>query len=190
MLPGKKHNGMTEEWKDIPGYETLYQASTLGRIRTCAGKTTRSARFEKRVWKQRIMKLKWCTNSRGRSDARVELWKDGTHRTHLVARLVALTWCSGYSEEMTVNHIDNDSTNNKAENLEWVSIRDNIIKGFETGAFTTQKPVVLLTPEGERLKFRSMSKASQFLGHGVGYLSYMIKKNYRLKDGYVIESVG
>lgn len=44
-----------EKWRDIPGYEALYQASTEGRIRTCEGKTTRNARFAKRVWKQRIL---------------------------------------------------------------------------------------------------------------------------------------
>lgn len=70
----------SEEWKDIPGYEGLYQASTLGRIRTCEGKTTSSARFEKRVWKQRIMKQKLNKNRKGRIDARVCLWKDGKEK--------------------------------------------------------------------------------------------------------------
>lgn len=188
-FPKKSTNTMTEEWKDIPGFERLYQASTLGRIRTCEGKTTRSARFEKRVWKQRIMCPKWQTRSNGRKDAKVELWKGGAHKTYLVARLVALTWCDGYAEGLTVNHIDGDPTNNRVENLEWVSLGDNIRKGFETGLYP-QKAVVLITPDGERMKFRSMSKASEFLGHGVGYLSDVIKKKYKLKGGYVIESVG
>ena len=188
-FPTKSTNKMTEEWKDIPGFEALYQASTLGRIRTCEGKTTRSARFEKRVWKQRIMCPKWQARSNGRKDARVELWKDGSHKTYLIARLVALTWCAGYAEGMTVNHIDGDPTNNKTENLEWVSIGDNIRKGFEAGLFP-QKPVVLIAPDGERLRFRSMSRASLYLGKREGYLSGILKRGSKLKDGYVLESVG
>lgn len=181
---------MVEEWKDIPGYETLYQASTLGRIRTCEGKTTKSARFAKRIWKQRFIVPKWARASRSskRFDARVELWKEGTHKTFLVARLIALTWCDGYAEGLTVNHIDGDSTNNKAENLEWVTLADNIKKGFENGLYP-QKTVVLITPTGERLNFVSMSKASQYLGKSKSYLSTLIKHGRKLKGGYVLESV-
>lgn len=49
---------MEELWKDIPGYEGLYQASNLGRIRSAPGKTTSSARYKVRVWKVRIIKAK------------------------------------------------------------------------------------------------------------------------------------
>ena len=131
----------SEEWKDIPGYEGLYQASTLGRIRTCEGKTTSTARFEKRVWKQRIMKQKLNKNSKGRIDARVCLWKDCTEKTWLVARLVALTWCKGYSEGLTVNHKDGDPLNNSAENLEWISRAANIQHGFKAGLYKNWLPI-------------------------------------------------
>lgn len=126
---------MEEEWKDIPGYEGLYQASTLGQIRTCEGKVTRSARFPRRVWKQRIMKQKCCANKHGRSDYRVELWKDGQHHTFLVSRLVASTWCDGYKEGFTVNHINGNPLDNRAENLEWLSHGDNIRHGFANGLY-------------------------------------------------------
>ena len=128
-----------EEWKDIPGYEGLYQASTLGRIRTCEGKTTKSARFERRVWKQRIMKPKCTRNKKGRYDYRVELWKDGNHRTWLVSRLVALTWCAGYEEGKTVNHKNGNTLDNSAENLEWLTLGDNIRHGFANGLYPQAK---------------------------------------------------
>ena len=128
-----------EEWKDIPGYEGLYQASTLGRIRTCEGKVTRSARCSRRVWKQRIMKLKCCRNRKGRQDYRVELWKDGEHHTFLVSRLVALTWCDGYRDGFTVNHKNGDHLDNRAENLEWLSRGDNIRHGFANGFYPQAK---------------------------------------------------
>ena len=128
-----------EEWKDIPGYEGLYQASTLGRIRTCEGKVTSSARFPHRVWKQRVMKQKLCKNSKGRFDCRVELWNGNTHRTWLVSRLVAITWCDGYRDGWTVNHINGDSLDNRSENLEWLSHGDNIRHGFANGLYPQAK---------------------------------------------------
>jgi hypothetical protein len=129
-----------EQWKDIPGYEGLYQASTDGRIRTAEGKTTASARFPHRVWKQRIMKLKYQTRKSGRSkDARVCLWKDGKEKTFLVSRLVALAWCDGYADGLTVNHKDGDPMNNHPDNLEWISLADNIRHGFRTGLYSKKR---------------------------------------------------
>ena len=130
---------MEEKWKDIPGYEGLYQASTLGQIRTCEGKVTSSARFHHRVWKQRIMKQKCTTNTKGRKDCRVELWKDGVHKTFLVSRLVAMTWVDGYMDGLTVNHKNGDPLDNRAENLEWLSHGDNIRHGFANGLYPQAK---------------------------------------------------
>ena len=124
-----------EEWKDIPGYEGLYQASNLGRIRTAEGKTTSSARFPVRVWKQRIMKPKISTNKKGRHDMRIELWKGKEHKTLLVSRLIALTWCKGYQDGWTVNHKNGNPLDNSAENLEWLSLGDNIRHGFANGLY-------------------------------------------------------
>ena len=171
------------EWRDIPGYETLYQASDDGQIRTCEGKTTRSARFEKRVWKQRIMKQKVRKRSCSsrNSDARVCLWKDGKEKTFLVARLVAMTWCDGYRECLTVNHIDGNSMNNRADNLEWVSISENVKKGFETGCFRALQCPVTLSSGESNLTFRSMSEASRYLGHTPQYISYCISHNRKAR---------
>jgi hypothetical protein len=166
-----------EEWKDIPGYEGLYQASTLGQIRTCNGKTTSSARFKTRVWKQRIIKQKCAKSIKGRYDCRVELWKNGSHKTWLVSRLVALTWCDGYTSGMTVNHIDGDPLNNKANNLEWISLEDNIKHGFANGLYSTQKACVLINESGEKKTFLSQSEASRNIGRSNSYIATKLKKH-------------
>lgn len=172
-----------ELWKSIPNYEGIYEASNLGRIRTAFGKTTKSARFEKRVWKQRILKPKMEKRRHGNvGDLRVSLWKDGIEKTMLVARLVALAWCDGYHDGMTVNHIDGNPLNNMAQNLEWVSLADNIRHGFNTGLYRTQKSCVLTNELGYRLVFPSMAKASKFLGHKNGYVSDCIGKNRAIKS--------
>ncbi len=165
-----------EQWKAIPGYERIYEASNLGRIRTAEGKTTRNARCTKRVWKQRVLKQKWEKRVRGASrDARVNLWKDGVESTQLVARLVALAWCDGYADGLTVNHIDGDTRNNTARNLEWITIGDNVRKAFEAGLYPT-KSVALQFDDGSICEFVSMSEASRALGKHSGYISNTLKK--------------
>lgn len=167
-----------EKWRDIPGYEGLYQASNMGQIRTCEGKTTSNARYGKRVWKQRIMKQKYSKNRKGRTDARVILWKDGKERTWLVSRLVALTWCEGYADGLTVNHINGNPLDNSAPNLEWVTIADNVKKGFDTGLFANnQKAVALRNGNGEIILFASMAEASRHIGKSNSYISNYLKKN-------------
>lgn len=165
-----------EQWRDIPGYENLYQASTFGNIRTSEGKTTSNARFKRRVWKQRIMRQKIQSRKNGsKADARISLWKDGIEKTHLVSRLVALTWCDGYSPDLTVNHIDGNPANNNASNLEWVSLGENIQKGFESGLYSTQIPVVVVNSNSIDI-YPSMSKASRALGKSPGYISNKLNR--------------
>lgn len=171
-----------EEWRDIPGYENIYQASTLGRIRTCEGKTTASARFAKRVWRQRILKPKRCKNRNGRVDERVSLWKQGREKTMLVARLVALTWCEGYCEGLTVNHIDGNTLNNAAENLEWLTRAENIARGFEDGLYRQiQMPVVLIR-DGEVVKLPSLSAASRWLGKSRARVRACLQRGEPVED--------
>lgn len=165
-----------ENWKDIPGYENLYQASTDGRIRSCAGKITYSVRCGERHWKQRIIKQYCGANERGRIDAKVKLYKDKKQYTHLVSRLIALTWCPGYAEGLTVNHIDGNPLNNAADNLEWLSREENIKKGFADGLYSAQKKVILENRNGEKVEFSSMAAASRYMGKNPGYISNRLKK--------------
>ena len=172
------HSKSEEIWKPIPGFEGLYEASSYGRIRSAPGKTTSSARFTKRVWKTRIMKPKSCKNKYGRNDYRLTLWKDGKESYHLVARLVAITWIGIPEKNMTVNHINGNYLDNRPENLEWLTISENIRYGFENGQFDSMmRKVTLVSEGGERIDFRSMSQASLYLGHDDSYISNMLSKN-------------
>lgn len=167
-----------EEWKQIPGYEGLYEASNLGRIRTIAGKTTSNARYAKRVWKQRVLKSKFSRRkAEGMPDERVSLWKDGEEKTVLVSRLVALAWCEGYEDGMTVNHKDGNTLNNCSSNLEWVSLNGNINHAFDHCMYSTQKPCTLVSESGEETWYRSQAKASKSIGRSESYIANCIRNN-------------
>ena len=176
-----------EEWRSIPGYEGIYEASNLGRIRTVEGKITSNARYQKRVWKQRVLKPKYkARRGSGKKDAQVTLWKDGKDRMFILARLVAMAWCDGYSEGMTVNHIDGDTLNNRVENLEWMSLSENIRHGFNTGQYK-QIPCTIINSKGEQKCFRSRQEASQSIGRNKSYIEQCVIHNrpIRSSDGEV-----
>lgn len=166
-----------ERWRDIPGYEGIYQASTDGNIRTCEGKTTYTVRHGVRRWKQRVLKQKFAKNKKGRTDARVNLWKGGCEKTYLVSRLVAMAWCEGYQDGLTVNHINGNPLDNRAENLEWVTLHENIAKGFKEGLYRNQQFPVALSNEGVLFKFDSKADANRFLGRSHGYVDTCLKEH-------------
>ena len=170
-----------EQWKAIPGYEGLYEASTLGRIRTADGKVTSNNGRLHRVWKQRIMKIHYTKRSKnGKQNAMVSLWKDGKRKEFLVGRLVALSWCDGYKDGLTVNHIDGNTTNNNADNLEWVSLSENIIHAYKNGFNKSARPCTLINKDGDEFHFYSMQEASRFLGRKPGYLTIAIGHGTRI----------
>ena len=165
-----------EIWKDIPDYEGIYQASNLGRIRTVHNKVTHSDRHGIRYWKGRILKPKMQNDYK--TGYRVSLWKNKKHRDWLVARLVAITFLG--KSELTVNHKDGNRLNNNINNLEWLSLADNIRHGFDNGLYPSRKIELLIN--NRTMIFNSLSKASLFLKQRNGYISDTLKKNKQIKD--------
>lgn len=165
---------MQEIWKDIKDYEG-YQVSNKGRIRTHNKKTYTKIHGE-RHWKDRILHYKGNTYKTG---YRVDLWKNGKNKTFLVARLVAFTF---YNEninnhKLTVDHIDGNRFNNNLENLELVSLKENIKRAFENDLMPQKHTKIINKITNEEKIFKSMSKASLFINKAKGYISHKVLNN-------------
>lgn len=180
-----------EIWKDVVGYENLYEVSNYGRIKTNKNKTTSSARFKERHWKQRIMKQKFQRRCRSNEfDARVILWKDGKEKTFLVSRLVAISFLDNPYNLPQVNHIDGNPTNNNVNNLEWCTAKYNVNHMFENDLNTNNKKILLIDKKTNKsFMFISMSKASSFMKKNDNYISNKIRKNISENDEYKWETL-
>lgn len=174
----KRHYLSDETWRDIPQYEGIYQASTHGRIRSVDGKTTHSSLHGTRKWKSRVLKGRGDNRRMGK---RVSLWKNGKQKDFLVARLVAETFLGEPPEGFTVNHKDGNRLNNHIDNLEWLSLGDNIRHGFETGLYRNQKSLKVRGCLGV-FEFRSMAQCDKFLSRSNGYTSNSLNKGRKIKD--------
>ena len=107
IIPDLPH----EQWRPIQGYKGKYLVSNFGRIKSL------------KYLKPRILAV--FSNNKGY--LRVSLSKDGEAHHFLVSRLVAEAFCSNPDPENanTVDHIDHDTLNNRADNLRWLTLHDN-----------------------------------------------------------------
>lgn len=108
-----------EVWKDIRGYEGIYQISNLGRIKSLH-RDCRNGRI-----------LNPAKNNSGY--LRVALSNNGKIRYDSIHRLVAEAFISNPKKLPEVNHIDGNKLNNSVENLEWVTKGENQIHAYKTG---------------------------------------------------------
>lgn|SRR5699024_7690809 len=122
----KHDNTETEIWKDVVGYESKYQVSNLGRVKSLDRPVKYSDGVIRRH-KGRI--LKGDISARGY--IRVLLCSDDTSERFLVHRLILSTFTGIYPEDKQVNHIDGNPRNNHLDNLEWCTPSENTIHALE-----------------------------------------------------------
>ena len=122
-----------EVWKDIEGYEGLYQVSNFGDIKSLP--KVRRNRSGTYIQKEKLLKL--SNTSTGYK--KVELYKDKKRKSFKVHRLVAQAFIPNPENKREVNHIDGNKHNNKVNNLEWVTSSENKIHAFKMDLNPTKR---------------------------------------------------
>jgi len=106
-----------ENWVAIKGYEGLYEISDLGRVKSALSKEVLNPSVD--VYGYLLLSL----------------YKDRKGKTFKVHQLIAIAFHNhipcGY--EVVVDHIDNDKLNNRADNIQLISHRENIVKDLHKG---------------------------------------------------------
>lgn len=148
-----------EEWRPVIGYETKYEVSSLGRVRSltvrgfkrCSPRVLKPIRFKSGYYFVNL---------------------EGVH-SKKVSRIVAEAFIPNPDNLPCVNHKDEDKTNNRVENLEWCTVKYNSNYGTRNARLSVimtnradmSKPVVQYTIDGSCIKtWESISEASRQLG--------------------------
>lgn len=137
-----------EEWKDIPGYNGVLQASTCGNIRQL--KNGKYVEVKKSLHPDNYYDI-------------TQPKEFGTDRPY-VARLVAMTFCENDDpkNKKIVDHLNNDHLDNRPENLEWVTQKENLRRAKLLGKSPRGRRKCKCIETGQ--SFQSIAEASRTLG--------------------------
>ena len=138
-----------EEWRDVVGYEGLYQVSDQGRVKSLERKFPIWHGGE-RIQKERI--LKPSIDRYGY--LKVNLYAGGKRKTSTVHRLVCQAFHENPDNKPEVNHINENKTDNRACNLVWCTRKQNINHGSRNKrvAKSLSKPIGQYKIDGQLIK--------------------------------------
>ena len=135
-----------EIWKDIEGFEGMYQVSNMGRVKSLGNGKSDNSNYSK----ERILKA----SKLGAGYLKVNLYKDGIKKTCGIHRLVANAFIPNPSNLPQVNHKDENKENNCVTNLEWCSHEYNNNYGTRNQRVSEKK-------KGRKMSEESIKKRSK-----------------------------
>lgn len=160
---------LQELWKPVKGYEGLYEVSNLGRVRSLDRvqyqKDSHGGMMEKH-YQGKIM-----TPTDNGHGYQVLILRKGGRKSNYVHRIVAEAFVDNPNGYPVINHLDHDRTNNRADNLEWTTQKENVLYSVERmrkprnhykSTMTGEK---YITRRGDKWRFSIRSKTISFDRH-------------------------
>lgn len=169
-----------EIWKDVEGFEGLYQVSNMGRVRSLDRVDLRGRRLKGKVLVDRH-------NSRGYH--MIALCRDGDVEYKSIHRLVAKAFLDNPDNLPEVNHKDENKANNAVSNLEWCTSRYNVMYGTRNERISkaNKRPIYMVSGSGHRYFFESVKKAAKLLGLNRDCVSKCLHGKQEQHHGFTFE---
>jgi hypothetical protein len=187
---------MKEQWKDIKGYESHYQVSNLGNVKSVC-RLIKNSRYGNGVIKERY--LKPAINCHGY--VFVSLCLNGVSKSFRIHRLVAVAFIENSENKEQVNHINGIKSDNRLDNLEWSTRSENVLHSYQklnriayqTGRFGKNSPsavrVVQYDLNGNLVnKFDSQIEAAIATGIGKHNINKCFKNKSKTAGGFMWKS--
>lgn len=172
-----------EIWRDIAGYEGLYQVSNLGQVMMLGR--------EKRLWHGSITHVASKVISQfvicGYKKVKLRA-KDGTTKMVSIHRLVANAFIPNPDNLPQVNHKDENKTNNTVSNLEWCTAKynSNYGTGIKRCSEAKYKRIAQISLDGSFVKeWNSMKEIVQTLGLSYSRISQACNGITKVSNGYI-----
>lgn len=167
-----------EIWKDIEGYEGLYQVSNMGRVKSL----NYNHGFKEKVMKPTI---------NGSGYPIVSLCKDGKKKSYCVHKLVATSFICNPENKPCIDHINTIRTDNRVENLRWTTPKENNnnvltrLKRYGANNYKARK-VLQFTKEGVFVrKWGCIVDASRELNIGHQHISSCCLGKRKIAYGFI-----
>ena len=155
-----------ELWKPVIGYPS-YEVSNTGRVRSVG-------RYMRSRWGYSFLKPKYLKGFTDKSGYVRQTFED--RKLQLVHRLVAFAFIPNPENKPMINHIDNNPSNNRVENLEWCTNAENIRHSAKQGRMdNNSSKKVINTQTG--VIYDSIKLAANSIGVIQNTLHYRIKRN-------------
>lgn len=162
---------MEEIWKDIDGFEGIYQVSNLGNIKT----------LQRNIYRKKTGKLHYIQPEKLLNPSLlpigyyyISMHNKGLQKVKSIHSLVANAFIPNPENKRTINHKDGNKLNNRVDNLEWNTDKENLNHALDTGL--KKRYGVIAYNENIYIEFKTVKDAVK-LGYNQQLISTAIVYN-------------